>query len=97
MARNWRRSRQEKVEVRSPEEIEPGKLYSLSQARLYIPSARQGRPPHRATLMRWIDEGLLKCQFRYTRKLRFAMLWGYQILDFLQATKLPDLRAYLSA
>ncbi len=71
------------------DEIEPGRLYSLSEASKLIPSSRAGKPLARQTLRRWAEEGSIRASPRKVGQKTAWFFWGAEILRFLRAAEAP--------
>lgn len=71
-------------------EIDPTRLYSLSEAASFIPSPRQGKKTHLVTLHRWRREGRLPCECRQMGGRRFYFVWGSVLLRLLHADTCPE-------
>ncbi|MDE2104069.1 MAG: hypothetical protein KGL39_42925 [Patescibacteria group bacterium] len=77
------------MQPRSADEIDPGRLYSVAQARLFLPSPRGGCVL-RATVYEYRARGLLKCVERVVSGRKWWFIWGSELLRFLGAGERPE-------
>ena len=71
-------------------EIDPGRLYSFSEAARLIPSCRQGKNLSLRTLHRWRTAGRIEAVCRQSGGRRFWFAYGSALLAFLSADQAPE-------
>jgi hypothetical protein len=72
------------------DDIDPKRLYSLTEAAAFVPSCVAGKRVHPKTLHRWRKEGRIKCQGRAAAGKTWWFVWGAELLRFLGAGELPE-------
>jgi hypothetical protein len=78
--------------TRSIDDVEPGRLYPLSEVASFIPSTHAGKKVHYRTLTRWRRQGRLNCQSRQAGDgRRHYFVWGAEIIRFLGGEQRPQL------